>query len=209
VQESSRPFVTVALDAARGSLGPELSARLYELPERAELDGILVVHGSPISDIETFAPDPQPGEERMLGGETKRTILFGHSHQQFRRAGPDGTALVNPGSVGMPLDRDPRAAWALFEQGELRFRRAEYDVDVRPGHRPGASTGAIPVSEEDHFAPPASQPTGGAMVILHQRMRSEPDKTYEVAAALASIVTTTQATGGDIRLDIAPDPALV
>jgi predicted phosphodiesterase len=129
VPESRRPFVTAALDAARGALGPELSARLYGLPQHAELDGILVVHGSPVSDVETFAPDPEPGEERMLGGETQRTILFGHSHQQFRRPGPDGTALVNPGSVGMPLDHDPRAAWALFEQGELRFRRTAYDVE--------------------------------------------------------------------------------
>jgi quinol monooxygenase YgiN len=47
------------------------------------------------------------------------------------------------------------------------------------------------------------------MVILHQRMRSEPDKTDEVAAALASIVTTAQATEGVIHLDIARDPALV
>jgi predicted phosphodiesterase len=129
VPESARPLVTAALDAARGSLGPELTARLYELPERAELDGRVVVHGSPASDIETFAPDPESGEERMLAGETQRTIIFGHSHQQFRRPGPDGTTLVNPGSVGMPLDRDPRAAWALFEDGEIGFRRTEYDVE--------------------------------------------------------------------------------
>ena len=129
VPEDRRPFVTAALEAARGSLGPGLSARLYELPEGGELDGIVVVHGSPVSDVETFAPDPEPGEEQMLGGEKQRTILFGHSHQQFRRPGPDGTTLVNPGSVGMPLDHDPRAAWALFEAGEIRFQRTEYDVE--------------------------------------------------------------------------------
>jgi len=129
VPESARPLVTAAVDAALGSLGPELSDRLYELPERAELDGILVVHGSPVSDVETFAPDPESGEEQMLGGEKQRTILFGHSHQQFRRPGPDGTTLVNPGSVGMPLDHDPRAAWALLDEGEIRFRRTEYDVE--------------------------------------------------------------------------------
>jgi predicted phosphodiesterase len=129
VPESARPLVTSAVNAALGSLGPELSDRLYELPERAELDGLLVVHGSPVSDVQTFAPDPEPGEERMLGGERQRAILFGHSHQQFRRPGPDGTTLVNPGSVGMPLDHDQRGAWALLEDGEIRFRRTEYDVD--------------------------------------------------------------------------------
>jgi predicted phosphodiesterase len=129
VPETARPLVTAALDAARGSLGSELSTRLYELPERSELGGILVVHGSPVSDVESFAPEPQTGEERLLAGETERTILFGHSHQQFRRAGPEGTTLVNPGSVGMPLDHDRRAAWALFEDGAIRFRRTEYDVE--------------------------------------------------------------------------------
>jgi predicted phosphodiesterase len=129
VPDDARPLVTAAVEAARASLGPELCARLHGLPERGELDGMLVVHGSPVSDVETFAPQPEPGEERMLGGEKQRTILFGHSHQQFRRPGPDGTTLINPGSVGMPLDHDPRAAWALYGDGEIGFRRTEYDTE--------------------------------------------------------------------------------
>jgi predicted phosphodiesterase len=63
----------------------------------------------------------------MLDGESNRTILFGHSHLQFRRPGPNGTLLVNPGSVGAPLDGDRRAAWALYVNGEISFRRTEYD----------------------------------------------------------------------------------
>jgi predicted phosphodiesterase len=126
---SAQGFLTPALEAARDSLGPQLVERLYHLPERAEFDGILVCHGSPVSDVESFAPEPQPGEESMLRGEAERTILFGHSHRQFRRAGPNGTLLVNPGSVGASLDGDARAAWALYEERELRFRRTEYDVE--------------------------------------------------------------------------------
>ena len=128
VPDQARQLVETAVAAARDALGTALVDRLHGLPERAELDGILVCHGSPLSDIESFAPDPQPGEERMLVGEADRTILFGHSHRQFRRPGPNGTELVNPGSVGAPLDGDPRAAWALFEGGEIRFRRTPYDV---------------------------------------------------------------------------------
>jgi diadenosine tetraphosphatase ApaH/serine/threonine PP2A family protein phosphatase len=101
---------------------------LYALPERAELDGILYLHGSPLSDADSFAPEPQPGEERLLAGVRDRTIVFGHSHQQFRRPGPNGTDLVNPGSVGMPLDGDVRAAWATWN-GDFAFRRTEYDVE--------------------------------------------------------------------------------
>jgi predicted phosphodiesterase len=127
--EEAQQFLTTALTAARDSLGPDLVAYLYELPIRAELDGMLVCHGSPLSDIESFAEQAQAGEERMLDGEAERTIIFGHSHLQFRRPGPNGTQLVNPGSVGAPLDGDRRAAWALYEDGEIHFRRTEYDVE--------------------------------------------------------------------------------
>jgi diadenosine tetraphosphatase ApaH/serine/threonine PP2A family protein phosphatase len=127
--ESAHRLLTAALTAARESLGADLIERLYELPVRAELDGMLVCHGSPLSDIESFAPQAEADEERMLDGESERTILFGHSHQQFRRPGPNGTQLVNPGSVGAPLDGDPRAAWALLVSGEIHFRRTAYDVE--------------------------------------------------------------------------------
>ena len=63
----------------------------------------------------------------MLAGVRDRTIVFGHSHRQFRRPGPNGTDLVNPGSVGMPLDGDVRSAWATWD-GDFQFRRTEYDV---------------------------------------------------------------------------------
>jgi predicted phosphodiesterase len=128
VPAEAHALLTAAFAVARDSLGAALVERLYGLPERAELDGMVVCHGSPLSDITSFAPEPQAGEESMLAGETGRTILFGHSHQQFRRPGPNGTSLVNPGSVGAPLDRDTRAAWALYEDGEIEFRRTEYDV---------------------------------------------------------------------------------
>ncbi len=118
------------LERARRELAPEEIERLYGLPIRVELDGVLYVHGSPASDVESFRPEPQVGEERFLAGERERTIVFGHSHKQFRRPGPSRTDLVNPGSVGQPLDGDTRAAWALWRDGgELEFRRTEYDVE--------------------------------------------------------------------------------
>jgi predicted phosphodiesterase len=129
VPDAAREFVTTAVSVARDLLGPELISWLYELPERAELDGILVCHGSPRSDIESFAPQPQPDEEQMLGGAVRGTILFGHSHRQFERPGPNATYLVNPGSVGAPLDGDPRAAWALYDGGELQLKRTAYDTE--------------------------------------------------------------------------------
>src|SRR5256886_4242482 len=104
-----RPEVTDTYERFRGQIPDEEVRWLYSLPPQAELDGVLYVHGSPLADDESFAAEPQQGEERLLAGVRDRTIVFGHSHLQFRRPGPNGTDLVNPGSAGMPLDGDPRA----------------------------------------------------------------------------------------------------
>jgi predicted phosphodiesterase len=123
-----RPEVLEALAVMDSGVGPD-EGWLYSLQTGVELDGVLYVHGSPISDVESFAPEPEDGEERMLGEVSGGTVVFGHSHQQFRRPGPRGTELLNPGSVGMPLDGDTRAAWAVRrDAGEFEFRRSEYDV---------------------------------------------------------------------------------
>jgi diadenosine tetraphosphatase ApaH/serine/threonine PP2A family protein phosphatase len=124
-----RPEVIEALQARASGYGAE-EGWLYSLQAQFELDGVLYVHGSPLSDVESFAVEPQPDEERMLLGVRDRTVVFGHSHLQFRRPGPNGTDLLNPGSVGMPLDGDRRGAYALrHDDGEFEFRRVDYDVE--------------------------------------------------------------------------------
>ena len=125
---SDRPDVAAMLAAFSGQVPAEDEQWLYTLPTDAEVDGILFVHGSPLSDVESFAAKAEEGEERLLAGVRDRIVVFGHSHLQFTRPGPNGTTLVNPGSVGMPLDGDPRAAWAVWD-GAFEFRRAEYDVE--------------------------------------------------------------------------------
>jgi len=124
-----RPEVVATLAERPSGVGSD-EGWLYSLQTQVELDGVLYVHGSPLSDVESFAAEPQPGEERMLAGVRDRTVVFGHSHLQFRRPGPDGTELLNPGSVGMPLDGDTRGAYALRrDDGEFEFRRVEFDVE--------------------------------------------------------------------------------
>ena len=123
-----RPEVREMYERFQGAIPAEEVRWLYALPPQAELDGILYVHGSPLADDDSFAAEPQDGEERLLAGVSGGTIVFGHSHLQFRRPGPDGTDLVNPGSAGMPLDGDVRAAWATWD-GDFTFRRVEYDVE--------------------------------------------------------------------------------
>lgn len=123
-----RPETHDQIARDRAELGPERVERLFALPAQTELEGMLFVHGSPLSDVESFRRDADEDfDRRLLDGVSGRTVVFGHSHLQFRRPGPDDTLLVNPGSVGMPLDGDVRAAWATWD-GDFEFRRTEYDV---------------------------------------------------------------------------------
>ena len=43
---------------------------------------------------------------------------------------PDGKVLCNVGSVGQPRDGDWRACYVLVDEGTIRFRRVEYDVEA-------------------------------------------------------------------------------
>jgi predicted phosphodiesterase len=124
-----RPDVVEALRERPSGYGTE-EGWLYSLQERVVLDGVLYVHGSPLSDVESFPAEVSDDDDRMLDGVSNCTVVFGHSHLQFRREGPNGTTLVNPGSVGMPLDGDVRAAYAIRgDDGEFELRRVEYDVE--------------------------------------------------------------------------------
>jgi predicted phosphodiesterase len=124
-----RPEVAQTLLEMDSGLGTD-EGWLYSLQAQVELDGVLYVHGSPLSDVESFAPEADGDDERMLNGVRDKTVVFGHSHLQFKRSGPNGTTLINPGSAGMPLDGDVRAAYVLRDDGgEFEFRRVEYDTE--------------------------------------------------------------------------------
>jgi diadenosine tetraphosphatase ApaH/serine/threonine PP2A family protein phosphatase len=117
-----------ALQAAREALGDH-ARWLSELREGVTLAEGVFCHASPLNDMESFAPEPQPGEDRLLAGAKGPRIVFGHTHVLFTRTRDDGTELVNPGSVGMPLDGDHRAAYALIADNTVELRRVEYDVE--------------------------------------------------------------------------------
>jgi diadenosine tetraphosphatase ApaH/serine/threonine PP2A family protein phosphatase len=135
-----QPDVAQELEEADSGVGDD-EGWLYSLQTQVELDGVLYVHGSPLSDVESFPPEPGHDDERLLKGVRGKTVVFGHSHLQFKRLGAQGTTLVNPGSAGMPLDGDVRAAYALqHDDGAFEFRRVEYDIeraaqawDAKPG----------------------------------------------------------------------------
>jgi diadenosine tetraphosphatase ApaH/serine/threonine PP2A family protein phosphatase len=120
-----------AIRACYEALGPQTVAQLDNLPERCQLPAGLFCHASPKSDVESWLPDPGDDDEGLLAGVEAQRIVFGHTHLPFARQGPGGVHLINPGSVGMPFDGDPRAAYALLdEDGKLEHRRVDYDHEA-------------------------------------------------------------------------------
>jgi diadenosine tetraphosphatase ApaH/serine/threonine PP2A family protein phosphatase len=124
--DAPAPIDEIAARTAE-QLGDALVEELSTLPESAEIDGTLYCHASPLSDMETFLPRPGERDEELLAGAEAPRVVAGHIHVAFRRAGPSGIELVNPGSVGMPWDGDHRAAYALIADDRVEQRRVDYD----------------------------------------------------------------------------------
>jgi predicted phosphodiesterase len=121
-------LIQEAIEACRGAMDPRVVDELGALDEQLVEDQTRYCHASPISDMRSFLPEPSDDEDELLAGVGERRLFFGHTHLQFTRVRDDGIELFNPGSVGMPMDGDARAAYALVgNDGEVQLRRVEYD----------------------------------------------------------------------------------
>jgi putative phosphoesterase len=120
-----------AIGRCRELLDAETIAELGALPAAVVEGAVRYCHASPLSDLRSFPPDAGPEDEELLAGAEEARVVFGHTHLQFTRMGGVGTELVNPGSVGIPLDGDHRAAFALAHpDGRIELRRVEYDCQA-------------------------------------------------------------------------------
>ena len=123
-------FMVELVERSREMIGDALCRDLAALPESTTRGNTLYCHASPLSDMDSFYPEQQDSDaERLMGVEAER-VVFGHTHLGFEREGPGGIQLVNPGSVGMPLDGDHRAAYAVIDGDRLERRRVEYDWEA-------------------------------------------------------------------------------
>jgi putative phosphoesterase len=122
-------FPLPAIAACREALGGTLVDELGALPEQALHEDTRYVHASPVSDTRSFLPQPDADEPELLDGVKEPRLVFGHTHLPFRRISTTGgIELVNPGSVGIPLDGDQRAAYALVHPDRrIEHRRVPYD----------------------------------------------------------------------------------
>lgn len=106
-------------------------------------DRLLSVHGSPRGISEpVWATTLESELEQMLVGVDAAVVASGHTHSPMLRRYRD-MLLVNPGSVGLPCERDRatgavrRPPWAEYaiahwERGDCRveFRRVPFSVDA-------------------------------------------------------------------------------
>jgi len=134
---------------------PETRKQRYEylgnLLVRKWEDGTLYVHASPRRPINEYifpddvitAPNKMNSifdriEERCFVGHTHVTGIFTNEPDFYPPAdlgeaykwGADEKVVVNPGSVGQPRDRDPRASYALMDEEQIEFIRLEYDIQA-------------------------------------------------------------------------------
>ena len=112
---------------------------LRDLPTELAIDvpgyGRVVAFHANARDDETFLPPDAEGEQvaDYFSGAEARLMLYGHTHRPVDRT-VAGVRIVNDGSVGLPLDGDPRPAYALLDfEGDtcqVSIRRVDYDRQV-------------------------------------------------------------------------------
>jgi putative phosphoesterase len=88
----------------------------------------LLVHATPRDPMDEYAPPDVDFWTRKLEGISADYVCVGHTHVQFiLQVG--NTTVLNPGSVGLPRDGDPRAAYALITDDGPVLKRAEYPIE--------------------------------------------------------------------------------
>jgi putative phosphoesterase len=122
---------------AAAALTPGQKAWLASLPETLRIgDDILLVHGTPASDLEYFLesvagdgvrPATAAEIEQRAGTSAARLILCGHTHLQRIARTRDGRLIVNPGSVGVQAYRDDEPPHKV-ENGSPQARYAIVDI---------------------------------------------------------------------------------
>ncbi len=141
------PYARAAAEWTRERLDDDHRAWLAVLPLIRELEDATLVHASPAHPDEwEYLISAEDGYAAFPAFAT-RLCFVGHSHApgvwtegSWGRAHEAGMAeitidpgsryIVNVGSVGQPRDRDPRAAWVLWDTAGRRvsLRRVGYDI---------------------------------------------------------------------------------
>lgn len=132
---AKQPLAMSMRDWTRAQLGLDDRTWLSRLPLslRWEIGGVhfAVVHATPIDPLYDYRLTPQGCDvilDDVAGRVQADVLVVGHTHFPLdRRHG--NLQIVNPGSLGQPLDGDVRAPYVLWEDGVVHRRRVEYDLE--------------------------------------------------------------------------------
>jgi putative phosphoesterase len=116
-----------------------------------------LVHATPRDPMDEYLVDDPAGWQARLCGVDADIVCVGHSHVQFHFE-LNGVQVLNPGSVGQPRDGDPRAAYAVIEDGKVYLRRVAYDIDSTLAHLRQAG-----IDEETYELAESALRTGGRL----------------------------------------------
>ena len=116
----------------RQTIGETDRRFLAELPitKALTLDAkrFLLVHATPRDPLDEVAPADAAFWARRLEGVDADIVCTGHTHQQYALQ-VGNTLVINPGSIGLPRDGDPRGAYAVVEGTHVALKRVEYPVE--------------------------------------------------------------------------------
>ena len=128
----------LSLRWTQANISEETRKYLSMLPKTLEIVagecGILVIHGG-IGALNNWITENDADKMEKISGQTGADIIImGHTHIPFVRK-LKGRTFINPGSVGRPIDNDPRASYALLDTAGagVELRRAGYDVEDNIG----------------------------------------------------------------------------
>ena len=138
-------FAADAIAWTRTQLSREHVDLLDALPLTDWHDDVLFVHGSPYEPLAFHYIYGASDAAFAISQTDARLTFVGHSHRAFIYQEDEGEVvaregcvrrkdefryLVNVGSVGQPRDRDPRAAFCLWdvETGDLELVRVPYEI---------------------------------------------------------------------------------
>ena len=148
--DAFNPEARIAIHWTQDALSDSSRAFLQDLPEKIELENVTLAHGSPRHPVWEYLLDTRTATLNFdyfftplcFVGHTHLPVIYvlNDSKHMARLSIPEANqvltlperAIVNPGSVGQPRDRDPRAAFALFdtETRLLDYRRVPYDFSA-------------------------------------------------------------------------------
>ncbi|MDX6638189.1 MAG: hypothetical protein QOJ01_1700 [Solirubrobacterales bacterium] len=149
--EAFSPTAAAAVEWTREVVAKRTLEYLGDREPMDEAREVALYHASPRDPIWEYVLWPDQAEE-CIDLQASRVSLVGHSHVALFFLAPsaegaqvrgaqaaagtrldlsDGRWLVNPGSVGQPRDRDPRAAWLELDTGSWTavYHRVAYDID--------------------------------------------------------------------------------